>query len=128
MADTEVAIFALVELCARGYQAQAPRPVHRQFVIGEIRSVAEVRIPAFTRANVEHGVSGVFNNVAAIAEAQGELGAARGRRRQNYIEKVVSARTALAQSHSLILKEDKGFTVLAADLVDVQQVRELQGD
>ena len=79
VADAEFAIFTFVKLCSGGYQAQAPRPVHGQFVIGEIRAVAEVRIPAFARANVEHGVSGIFNHISVIAEAQGELSAARGR-------------------------------------------------
>src|ERR1700687_631559 len=53
-ADAELAILTLAGLRASGHQAQPAWPVHGQFIIGEIRGVAEVWIPAFTRGNVEH--------------------------------------------------------------------------
>src|SRR5258706_14083327 len=119
VSDAEVAVFALVELCAGCDQAQAPRPVHSQIVIGEIRGMPEMRIPAFTRADVEHAVSGVLNHVSSIAEAQGELSASRGSRREHHVEEVVAARAAFAQSDAFVLKIGERFAVLAADLFDV---------
>src|SRR6267378_7740541 len=127
MADAEVAVFALIELGPSGDQAKAPRPAHGQIVIGEVRAIAEMRIPAFARANVQHTISGVLNDISAIAEAQGKLGATGGRRRQHDVEKVVAVRAALPQGHPFILKIGECFAALIRHLIDIQQVRELQG-
>ncbi len=127
MADAEVAVFALIEFGPSGDQAKAPRPAHGQIVIGEVRAIAEMRIPAFARANVQHAISGVLNHISAIAEAQGKLGAARGRRWQHDVEKVVAVRAALAQGNSFVLKIGESFAVLVSHVIDIQQVRELQG-
>src|SRR5882757_8876958 len=112
MADAEIAVFALIEFGTGGDQTETPRPVHGQIVIGEVRTIAEMRIPTFARANVQHAISGVLNHISAIAEAQGKLGATGGRRRQHDVEKVVAVRAALPQGHSFILKICESCAVL----------------
>jgi len=87
-----------------------------------------MRIPAFARANVQHAISGVLNHISAIAEAQGKLGATGGGRGQHDVEKVVAVRAALPQGHPFILKIGECFAALIRHLIDIQQVRELQGE
>src|SRR5262245_22895780 len=73
VADALVSFFAFVDFCAGGREAQLARPMEGHVVVGKLRVVAKVRIPAFTGAYEEHAIAGVPNYVAVIAKGDFEF-------------------------------------------------------
>src|SRR6266849_6032792 len=115
MTDAEVAVIVFVELASGGDEAQAARPTHGQVIVGKIGGVAKMGIPDFARPDIEHTVSGIFDDVSAVTETQREFGPALGRRRQYNIEVIIAARAAFVQVHALVLKKGERFPALAGD-------------
>ena len=105
MADAKVAVFGFVALDAGGDELEFFRPADRQVVVGEIGGVAEMRIPAFAGIDEEYAVAGVFDDAAAIAEVQSELGAFFGRGGKHDEEVVGAAAEAILEIHAFVLEE-----------------------
>ena len=65
-------------MVAGGDETQFSGPAHGQVVHGEIGGIAEMRVPAFARADEKYVVAGVVDDVAAVTEAQEKIGARQG--------------------------------------------------
>jgi len=52
MPHAEVAVLMLFEFGAGGDQAELARPAHGEVISGEFGAIAEMRIPAFPRADI----------------------------------------------------------------------------
>jgi len=126
MTDAEVAVFTLIEFGPSGDQTETPRPVHGQVVIGEVRAIAEMRIPAsraptystpFPASSITFRDSGSARKTRATG----------GRRRQHDVEKVVAGACCVRATSFLHFENGESCAVLVGYVVDAQQVRELQG-
>src|SRR5882762_10225362 len=127
MPHAEVAVLMLFDFGAGGDEAELARPAHGEVISGEFGTIAEMRIPALPRADVQHAVSSVFDNVATIVKFEGELLIARRSLGQHNAQEVEAAGAALLQIHSFVLKEGEGLTALTCDSVHVERAGELKG-
>src|SRR5215467_15578018 len=75
MAGAHVAVFPFVQLYAGSSQTKLARPMKRQVVGGEFRSVTQMRIPTLTGADKQHPVASIANDVSVIAKGEFEFSA-----------------------------------------------------
>ncbi len=123
--DAEVALFVLVRFFARGDEAKTLGPAQGHIVEGEFGGVAVVGEPAFALAYEEDGVTGVFDDVAAIAKIQGK-GFARGKRLgEENTDGILAAVTQLLRGEALVLEKGERRAGLEGDGFDLQGAREL---
>src|ERR1700730_12849855 len=127
MPDAEIAVLMLFEFGTGGGQAELARPPHGEVICSEFGAITEMRIPAFSRADVQHAVSSIFDDVATIMELDGEFLVPRGRLGEYNTQEVETANAALLQIHSFILKEGEGFTAFTGDFVHIERAGELKG-
>src|SRR5882672_11948112 len=78
MSHAEVTVLMLFEFGTGGDQAELARPAHGEVINCEFSGITEMRVPAFARADKQHTVSGVFDDVAAIVKFKGEFLIPRG--------------------------------------------------
>jgi len=120
-----VAFLAFVGFFTGGDEAKALGPLKRQIVESELGGIAEMGIPAFARADKEDAVAGVFDDVAAIAEAEGEGFSRSGWLREEDTEAVVAVRTQLLFGETFILEKSERRAVVEGDGVDFEGARQL---
>src|SRR5256884_1100527 len=118
----------LFEFRAGGNQTKLARPAQEEVIGRKFRAIAKVRVPAFSRADKQHAVSCVLDDVAPVMKMKREFLMARWSLRKNDMQVVVAARAALLEIHALVLKIGEGFIVLAGDAVDRQSPRKLEGE
>src|SRR5712692_587860 len=73
VSGAEFSFLMLVELRAGGDQAKLARPAQEEFIGRKFRAISKVRVPAFSRADKEHSVSGVLNDVAPVMKMKREF-------------------------------------------------------
>src|SRR5215472_17591269 len=105
MPNAKAAVLVFLELGTSGDEAKFARPSNRHFVGCEFRRVAEMGIPAFSGADEQHAVSRIFDHITPIVKMKSEGEAWCWTFRKDNIHKIVAARAALLQAHSLILKK-----------------------
>ena len=93
-----------IDLGAGGDQFQMAWPAHGEVIRSEIRLIAEVGIPAFARADEEHTVACVFDDIAAVMKMNRELLAFLRGLREHDMEIVIAAHAALLEVHPFVLE------------------------
>src|SRR5882724_1955842 len=113
MSHAEVAVLMFFEFGASGDQAELAWPAHGEVISCKFGGIAKMRVPAFPRADKQHTVSSVFNDVATIVKFEGELLIPWGSLGEHNTQEVEAAGAALRQIHAFVLKEGKEFAALA---------------
>ncbi len=103
----ELPILALIGFFASGHQAEMLWPAKGKIVESKFGSVAVVRIPTFTSADIENAVARVGDDVAAIVKVKSEGCADGGSLWEEDAEGVVTASVKLLFRQAFILEEGK---------------------
>jgi len=67
-----------------------------------------VRVPALPRADKQHAVSRVLDDIAAVVKMKREFLMARRSLRENHLQIIIAARAALLEINAFILKKGTG--------------------
>src|SRR5271155_3157793 len=86
-------------------------PAHGEVIRSKIRLIAQVGIPAFARADEEHTVACVFDDIAAVMKLNRKLLALLRRLRKYDMEIVLASDAALLEIHPLVLKIGQGLAL-----------------
>src|SRR5271157_2041955 len=123
--DAEVALFVLVRFFARGDEVKTLGPTQGHIVEGEFGGVAMVGEPAFALADEKDGVTGVFDDVAAIAEIQGKGFASGKRLGEENTDGIFTVVAQLLRGEALVLEKGERSAGLEGDGFDPEGTREL---
>ena len=126
MANAEISFLVLFDFRAGGDQPKFVGPAQKEIIVGKFRAISQVGVPAFSRSDEQHAVSGVMDDVATIMKTKSEFLIRPRRLRKNDIQIVVASRAALLEIHALVLKKSQGSALLACDAVNGQSPGELE--
>src|SRR5690242_11979952 len=116
-----MSLLLLLELGDAGGQTMLSRPAQNEVIVIKFGAMPEVRVPAFSRSNEQHAVSGVLDDVAVVMKMKSEFLIRPRRLRKNDIQVVVAACAALLEIHAFILKKNEGNALLSNDAVNGQR-------
>ena len=126
MANAEFSFLVLFDFRAGGDQPKFVGPAQKEIIVGKFRAISQVGVPAFSRSDEQHAVSGVMDDVAAIMKTKSEFLIGPRRLRKNDIQIVVASHAALLEIHALVLKKSQGSALPACDAVNGQSPGELE--
>src|SRR5580704_4884623 len=112
MAYARISNVLFIDFGAGCNEFQMARPAHREVIRSEIRLIAEVRIPAFARADEKYFVAGIFDDIAAVMKMNRKLLAFLRGLRQHDVEIVIAADAALLGSHTFVLEISERFALV----------------
>src|SRR5271157_754686 len=118
--DAEVTVFMFIRFLAGGDKAKMLGPAQGHVVEREFGGVPVVGEPAFAFAHKEHGVSGIFDDVAPIAKTQSKGCARRKRIGEEDTEGILAAVTQFLGSEALVLEKSERSAGIQGNRCDLE--------
>src|SRR5690348_1495232 len=126
--DAEISFLMFFEFGARSDQPKLARPAQEKVIVRKLRAIPKVGVPAFSRSDEQHAVSGVLDDVTAVMKMKSKFLIRPRRPRKDNIHLVVATCAALLEIHALVLKKSEGSALLSRDGVNGQSPGELEGE
>ncbi len=126
MADAKIPGVLFIDFGAGGDQFQMARPAHSEVVRSEIRLIAQVGIPAFARADEEHAVARVFDDIAAVVKMNRILLAFFRGLREHDLQIIIATDAAFLKVHPFVLEISQRLALVVRDGIGVQRAGKLK--
>src|SRR5262249_43560802 len=126
--DALLSVLVLLNLGSRGDEAELAWPAHGEVVVREAGRFAQMGVPAFVCADVEHAVAGVCDNLTVIADTQCDVFSWGHGGSEHDVDHVVPASARFLDRHTFVLEKGKRVATRILDAVSNERASQLEAN